>query len=179
MMIFSGDGIGMLARGASSQLAAAAGGGFSRDFYAVLVAALAGIAVLLYAAASDLFELRLFKFDPYTLKMPREARVEYWYTRAARRVWSWLSIKPPKETRADYWYTRAARRFEASLASGGWSYAKAKKQAKVRAKRDWRSMRKQTRALLPEAVKRLNRDIALGALAIAVVLVALIVVSLL
>ena len=40
-------------------------------------------------------------------------------------------------------------------------------------------MRKQTRALLPEAVKRLNRYIALGALAIAVVLVALIVVSLL
>jgi len=135
-------------------LAAAANGTFARDFFAILVAALAGVAVLVYAAASGLFELKLFKFDPYSLKLPRESKVEYWYTRAAKS-------------------------FESFLASGGWSYAKAKKQARVRMKRDWRNMRKQTRVVLPEAVKKLNRDIALGALAIAIVLVALIVVSLL
>ncbi|MEW6552803.1 MAG: hypothetical protein AB1384_00760 [Actinomycetota bacterium] len=157
----------------------AADGGLTRDFYAVMVAALAGIAVLIYAASSDLFELKLFKFDPRAAKLPRETRVEYWYTRAARRFWSWLSVKPPKETRVDYWYTRAARRFEVFLAEGGWRYAKVKKQAGVRVKRDWRSMRKQTRAVLPDAARRLNRDVALGALAIAIVLVALLVVSLL
>ncbi|MBN2026380.1 MAG: hypothetical protein JW854_06460 [Actinobacteria bacterium] len=156
----------------------AAEGGLGKDFFAILVAALAGIGVLFYAAASDLFELKVFKFDPYSFRLPKEVRVEYWYTRAARRVWSWLSIKPPKETRVDYWYTRSARRFEAFLASGGWSYAKAKKQAKVRTKGNWRRMRKETRRMLPEAVKRLNRDVALGALAIAIVLVVLLVVSL-
>ncbi|RJP30216.1 MAG: hypothetical protein C4536_10315 [Actinobacteria bacterium] len=127
--------------------------GVSRDFFAVLVAGLAGIAVLFYAAASDLFDLKLFKFDPYAFRLPREARVEYWYTRAAKR-------------------------FESFLADGGWSYAKAKKQARVRVKRDWRRMRKETRRMLPEAVKRLNRDVALGALAIAIVLVALLIISL-
>jgi len=157
----------------------AAESGFTRDFFAVLMAALAGIAVLLYAASSDLFKLKLFKFDPHATSLPREARVEYWYTRAARWLWSWLSVKPPKETRVDYWYTRSARRFESFLADGGWRYAKAKKQAKVRVKRDWRGMRRQTRAMLPDAAKRLNRDVALGALAIAVVLVALLLVSLL
>jgi hypothetical protein len=132
----------------------AADGGLTRDFYAVLIAALAGIAVLVYAAASDLFDLKLFKFDPRAVRLPKEAKVEYWYTRSARRL-------------------------EQFLADGGWRYAKAKKQAGVRVKRDWRSMRKQTRTVLPDAVKRLNRDIALGALAIAIVLVALLLVSLL
>jgi len=131
----------------------AAESGIGRDFFAVLVAALAGIAVLLYAAASDLFELKFFKFDPYAFRLPRGARVEYWYTRLAKRL-------------------------EAYLASGGWSYAKAKKQAKVKVKGNWRKMRKETRSKLPEAVKRLNRDVALGALAIAIVLVALLVISL-
>ena len=144
----------MAERSFAAGVVAAAENGFTRDFFAVLVAALAGIAVLLYAAASDLFDLKLFKFDPSALKYPREARVEFWYTRAVRR-------------------------FESFLASGGWSYAKAKKQTKIRVKRDWRRMRKESRTMLPEAVKRLNRDIALGALAIAIVLVALLLVSLL
>jgi hypothetical protein len=163
----------------SRQATQATESGLSRDFFAVLVAALVGIAVLFYAAASDLFKLKLFKFDPHAIKLPRGASVEYWYTRAARRFWSLLSVKPPKETRVDYWYTRSARRFESFLTDGGWRYAKVKKQARVRVKRDWKSMRRQTRAMLPDAVKRLNRDIALGALAIAIVLVALLVVSLL
>jgi len=128
-------------------------GGLSKDIYAILVAALAGIAVLFYAAASDLFEPKLFKFDPYAMKLPKEARVEYWYTRAARRL-------------------------ESFLADGGWSYAKAKKQAKIKVKGNWRRMRRETRKMLPEAVKRLNRDVALGALAIAIVLVILLVLSL-
>jgi hypothetical protein len=131
----------------------AAEGGISKDFFAILVAALAGIAVLFYAAASDLFELKLFKFDPYAMKLPKEARVEYWYTRTARRL-------------------------ESFLADGGWSYAKAKKQAKIKVKGNWRRMRKETRKMLPEAVRRLNRDVALGALAIAIVLVVLLIISL-
>ncbi len=134
-------------------LAAAAENGLSRDLFAVLAAAAAGIAVLFYAAASDLFELKLFKFDPYSIKLPKEVRVEYWYTRAAR------------------W-------FEAFLTGGGWRYAKAKKQAKVRIKGDWRRLRRETRRMLPEAARRLNRDIALGALAIAIVLVALLIFNL-
>jgi hypothetical protein len=160
-------------------LEAAATSGVTRDFFAILVAVAAGIAVLFYAAASDLFELKFFKFDREAMKLPKEARVEYWYTRGVRRFWSWLTVKPPKQTRIDYWYTRAARRFESFLASGGWSYAKAKKQARVRVKKDWRNLRKETSRALPEAAKRLNRDIALGALAIAIVLVALLIVSLL
>jgi len=131
----------------------AAEGGVSKDFFAILVAALAGIAVLFFAAASDLFELKLFKFDPYAMKLPKEAKVEYWYTRTAKRL-------------------------ESFLADGGWSYAKAKKQARIKVKGNWRRMRKETRKMLPEAVKRLNRDVALGALAIAIVLVILLVISL-
>jgi hypothetical protein len=76
-----------------------------RDLFAAFIAALAGMAVLLYAAASDLFDLKFFKFDPFSLRYPREARIEYWYVRAARR-------------------------FQAFLASGGWSYAKFKKRAR-------------------------------------------------
>jgi hypothetical protein len=171
-------GSGMAVRTDTITVVLVAESGLTRDFFAVLMAALAGIAVLLYAAASNLFELKLFKFDPHAIRLPREARVEYWYTRAARRFWSWLSMKPPKETRVDYWYTRSARRFESFLADGGWRYAKVKKQAKVRVKGDWKGVRRRTRAMLPDAVRRLNRDIALGALAIAVVLVALLVASL-
>ncbi|MDI7252391.1 MAG: hypothetical protein QME89_07505, partial [Actinomycetota bacterium] len=73
---------------------------------------------------------------------------------------------------------REARRFQAFLASGGWSYAKFKKRAKVAFKRDWRRFRRETRRMLPEAARRLNRDIALGALAIAVALVALLIMRL-
>ena len=146
-------GSGMAVRTDTIKVVLAAESGLTRDFFAVLVAALAGIAVLFYAAGSDLFELKLFKFDPYSLRLPKEAKVEYWYTRAAKRL-------------------------ESFLAGGGWSYAKIKKQARVRAKGDWKGMRRRTRAMLPDAVRRFNRDIALGALAIAVVLVALLVASL-
>lgn len=132
---------------------AAARDGLARDLFAALVAALAGIAVIFYAAASDLFELKIFKFDPFALRLPKQTRIEYWYTRAAR----WL---------------------EAFLAGGGWRYAKAKKRAKVSIKRDWRRFRSEARRLMPEAARRLNRDIALGALAIAIALVALLIMRL-
>lgn len=157
----------------------AAGNGAAEDIFAAMVAAVAGIAVLLYAASSDLFDLKLFKFDPKAARLPKQARVEYWYARAARRLWSWLSVKPPRQARVDYWYARAAKRLYASLTDGGWSYAKAKKRSKVRVRRDWRRMRGETRRLLPDAVRRLNRDIALGVMAIAVTLVALLVLRLL
>ena len=83
-MFAAGEGFEVALRAVVIPAVAAAEGGFSRDFFAVIVAALAGIAVLLYAAASDLFELKLFKFDPYALKLPKQAKVEYWYTRAAK-----------------------------------------------------------------------------------------------
>ncbi len=126
----------------------------ARDIFAAFVAAMAGIAVILYAAASDLFQLKLFKFDPFSLRVPKETKVEYWYTRAAR------------------W-------FQAFLIEGGWRYAKAKKRARVGLRRDWRRLRRETRRLLPEAMQRLNRDLALGALAIAVTLVFLLIMRLL
>lgn len=103
----------------------------ARDMFAAIVAALVGLSVLMYAAASDLFDLKLFKFDPYS-----------------------------------------------SLFSGGWSYAKAKKRARITLKREGRRLRKVSRERMPEAVRRLNRDIALGALAIAIALVALLIMSL-
>ncbi|MFW6113978.1 MAG: hypothetical protein ACOC78_03545 [Actinomycetota bacterium] len=127
--------------------------GLARDFFAAIVAALVGIAVIFYAAASDLFELKFFKFDPYSFSLPKETRVEYWYTRAAR------------------W-------FESFLFGGGWSYAKAKKRARITFKREGRRLRKESRKRLPAAARRLNRDLALGALAIAIALVALLVMSL-
>ncbi|MBC7253711.1 MAG: hypothetical protein H5T72_07065 [Actinobacteria bacterium] len=128
-------------------------GTLGRDLFAAFIAALAGVAVILYAAASDLFDLKLFKFDPFSLRYPRKASIEYWYVRAARR-------------------------FQAFLAGGGWNYAKFKKRVKVAFKRDWRRMRRETRRMLPEAARRLNRDIALGALTIAVALVALLIMRL-
>jgi len=133
---------------------AIAGNGAAEDLLAIAVAAAAGIAVLLYAASSDLFDLKLFKFDP-------------------------MAFRLPKQTRVEYWYTRAARRFEAFLAGGGWSYAKAKKRARLAFSREGRRLRQEARRLLPEAVRRLNRDIALGVLAIAITLVALLIFRLL
>jgi hypothetical protein len=128
--------------------------GTAKDIFAVLVGLLAGFAVLLYAASSDLFELKFFKFNPKAFKLPKQTRVEYWYTKSARRV-------------------------ESTLTGGGWSYARFKKWAKVAFSRERRRLRRQARKMLPDAVKRLNRDIALGVLAIAIVLVALILIRLL
>jgi hypothetical protein len=127
--------------------------GLAKDVFAAFMAGLAGLAVILYAASSDLFDLKIFKFDPFAIKLPRETRIEYWYTRAAKK-------------------------FESVLTGGGWSYAKVRKRVKVTFKREERRLRSETRRMLPEAVRRLNRDIALGALAIAITLVALLILRL-
>ncbi|MDY6795280.1 MAG: hypothetical protein SWK76_08380 [Actinomycetota bacterium] len=127
--------------------------GVARDVFAAVVAAMVGVGVIFYAAASDLFELKFFKFDPYSFSLPKETRIEYWYTRAARR-------------------------FESFLLGGGWSYAKAKKRARMTFKKEGRRLRRESRKRLPEAARRLNRDLALGALAIAIALVALLIMSL-
>ena len=124
-----------------------------KDLLAVMVAALGGMAVIAYAAASELFELKLFKFDPFSLRIPKETRVEYWYTRGARKFWE-------------------------ALFSGGWSYAKFKKRARVAVKLRGREFRREARRRMPEQVRRLNRDIAIGTLVIALVLVALLVLNL-
>jgi hypothetical protein len=141
----------LLMAGGPAPLAEASTG---KNLLAVFVAAAAGVAVIFFAAASDLFELKVFKFDPYIFRLPREAKVEYWYVRAARK-------------------------FRVFLLEGGWSYAKFKKWLKVTFKREGRRLRRETRRRLPEAARRLNRDLALGALAIAVVLVALLIMNLL
>jgi hypothetical protein len=111
-----------------------------------------GIAVLLFAASSDLIDMKLFKFDPHSQRYPKEARVEYWYTRVAKR-------------------------FESFLLGGGWSYAKAKKRARMAMKKGGKKLGDTTREKMPSAARRFNRDIAIGALAIAVVLVVLLVLG--
>jgi hypothetical protein len=127
--------------------------GVATDIWAIMVAALAGFSVLIYAASSELFQLKIFKFDPFAFKMPKETKVEYWYVKAARR-------------------------FEKFLLGGSWNYAKVRKLARVDLKKRGRKLRGETRKLMPEAVSKLNRDIALGVLAIAIVLVALLILRL-
>jgi hypothetical protein len=134
----------------SAILRIVADSGVAGDIWAVIVAALAGFSVLMYAASSDLFNLKIFKFDP-------------------------LAFKVPKETKVEYWYVRGARRFEKFLLGGSWNYAKVKKRARVDLKKRGRKLRIDTRRLMPGAVSKLNRDIAMGVLAIAIVLVALLI----
>ncbi|OFW56162.1 MAG: hypothetical protein A2V52_00140 [Actinobacteria bacterium RBG_19FT_COMBO_54_7] len=127
--------------------------GLGRDIGAIAIAVLAGFSVLVFAASSDLFDLKIFKFDPFAFKMPKETKVEYWYVRAARR-------------------------FEKFLLGGSWNYAKVRKRTRVDLKKRGRRLRVEMQKLMPEAVSRLNRDITMGVLAIAIVLVALLVLRL-
>jgi len=64
-----------------------------------------------------------------------------------------------------------------SLFSGGWSYAKAKKRARLAVKRGGEKLSETTREKMPEVARRFNRDIAIGALAIAIVLVVLLILG--
>lgn len=64
-----------------------------------------------------------------------------------------------------------------SLFSGGWSYAKAKKRARLAVKREGKRLSETTREKMPETARRINRDIAIGALAIAIVLVVLLILG--
>jgi hypothetical protein len=122
------------------------------DLLALVVAAMGAIGIILYASASELFDLKLLKLDPLQMRVPREIRIEYWYTRLAKRFYAFL--------------------FE-----GGWKYALGKKQAKVSIKRGYREFRKASKERLPEAVRKLNRDIALGTLVITVMLVAFLLIK--
>lgn len=97
---------------------------------AAIVAVLVGVAVLLFAASSDMVKLRLFKFDAYS-----------------------------------------------SLFDGSWNYAKAKKRARMAMKREGKKLGEVTREKMPESARRINRDIAIGALAIAVMLVVLLILG--
>lgn len=106
------------------------GASVGRYIVAAFVAILVGIAVLLFAASSDLIDMKLFKFDAYS-----------------------------------------------KLFSGGWSYAKAKKRARVAMKKGGKKLSETTREKMPAAARSFNRDIAIGALAIAVVLVVLLVLG--
>lgn len=107
-----------------------AGASVGRYVVAAIVAALVGLAVLLYASSSDLVKLKLFKFDAYS-----------------------------------------------SLFSGGWSYAKAKKRARLAMRKGGKKLSETTRERMPEMARRVNRDIAIGALAIAIVLVVLLILG--
>jgi hypothetical protein len=97
---------------------------------AAIVAVLVGLAVLLFAASSDMVKLKLFKFDAYS-----------------------------------------------SLFRGSWSYAKAKKRARLAMKREGKRLSDVSREKMPETARRINRDIAIGALVIAVVLLVLLIIG--
>ncbi len=153
-------------------------GGTGRGAAAVLLAAAAGVAAFLYAASSGLFGPKAFRLDPQAMRYPRRGKVEFWYAQAARAAWRWLSLTPPREMRIDYWYARAARWLWSFLARAGWAYAQARKRTWAGLKRGWRRARGRARAMLPEAARGLQRDMALGALAMALVLVALLLLSL-
>jgi hypothetical protein len=64
-----------------------------------------------------------------------------------------------------------------SLFSGGWSYAKAKKRARLAMKREGKRLSETSREKMPETAQHINRDIAVGALAIAIVLVVLLILG--
>jgi hypothetical protein len=148
----------------------------------LLVALVGAVGVILYAASSDLFDLKLFKFDPSRARVPKRARVEYWYSDLARRWFGALFAskeKMPKQARVEYWYSDLARRWYDFLFKGGWRYASSKKTARVSMKQGWREWRKLVRKRMPEEVRRLNRDIALGVLILLVMLVAFLLIKLL
>ena len=175
-----------------------------RDAWALLAAAAAGLAALLYAASSGLFDLQAFRLDPRSMRYPRQAKVEFWYERARRAlwrwlstsfpaeasldhwyarareaVWRWLSVTPPRQATLDYWYARAARTLWSSLARAGRGYAGAVQRAWAAAKRRWGAARARLREAFPGMARRMRRDMALGALAIAAVLVGLLLLNLL
>jgi len=125
-----------------------------KDLLAALVALAGAAGVVFYAASSDLFELKLFKFDPSRMRWPREVRVEHWYSGLARR-----------------WYDL--------LFQGGWRYARTKKTARVGIKRGFREMRRLMRQRMPEEFRRMNRDMALGAVVLLVMVVAFLLLKLL
>lgn len=155
---------------------------FQKDLLALLVALAGAIGVVFYAASSDLFDLKLFKFDPGKARMPKQARVEYWYTDLAKRWFGFLFTSKenmPKQARVDYWYTHLARRWYDFLFKGGWRYASSKKTARVNVKRGWREWRQLVRKNMPEELKVLNRDIGLGALVLLIMLVAFLLIELL
>lgn len=127
---------------------------FHKDLLALLVGLAGAIGVILYAASSDLFDLKFFKIDPGRAKVPRRTRVEYWYSDLAKR-----------------WYD--------FLFKGGWRYAKSKKTARVTMKRGWREWRRKVRKYMPDELKRLNRDMGLGALVLLIMLVLFLLVKLL
>ena len=159
-----------------------AASGFQKDLFALLVALAGAIGVILYAASSDLFDLKLFKIDPTRAKVPKQARVEYWYTGLARRWFGFLFTSKenmPRQARVEYWYTGLARRWYDFLFKGGWRYASSKKTARLTVKRGWRDWRKLIRKNMPEEVSHLNRDMALGALVLLIMLVAFLLIELL
>ncbi len=128
--------------------------GAQKDLLATLVALAGAAGVILYAASSELFDLKLFKFDPTRMRWPQEARIEHWYAGLARR---WFDF----------------------LFKGGWRYASTKKSAKVGMKRGFRDLRRLMRKRMPEEFRRMNRDMALGALVLLLMAVAFLLLKLL
>ncbi len=128
--------------------------GAQKDLLAALVALAGAAGVLLYASSSELFDLKLFKLDTDRFKVPKQARVEYWYSGLARR---WFDF----------------------LFKGGWKYASTKKTARVGMKRGFREMRRFLKERMPEEFRRMNRDMALGALVLLIMAVAFLLVRLL
>ncbi len=125
-----------------------------RDILAILVAISGAAGLVIYLVATGAFKSKILRIDPSKVKMPKEVKVEHWYTRLAR---SWDRI----------------------LFDSGWRYAKAKKRARVTFKKGYREMKKTAREKVPGAIRRMNRDIAVGALIITITLVAFLLIKLL
>jgi hypothetical protein len=128
--------------------------GAQKDLLAALVALAGAAGVVLYAASSELFDLKLFRLDPTRMRWPREARIEHWYAGLAKR---WFDF----------------------LFKGGWRYASTKKSARVGLKRGFRELRRLMRQRMPEEFRRMNRDMALGALVLLLMVVAFLLLKML
>ncbi len=175
-----------------------------RDILAIVVAIGGGFSLFIYLVVSGAFKAKIFRLGPHKEKVPEEMEVEHWYTRLAntwnrmlygsgwryakakkrarvalRRRYRTMPTMLPKEAKVEHWYTRLANTWNRMLLDGGWLYAKAKKRARVAFKKSYREMQKSSKEKVPGTFRRLNRDIAVGALIITITLVAFLLIKLL
>ena len=167
----------------------------------ILIPLAIGISVFILGAWPDLFGKRRRGPDPFTIRLPRSLGVDYWYMRAARgslafffagqrayaafkervtaatRRWSEAiyAARVPEKARPEYWYGSGARILFQVLGAGGEYYSLARRRGWAELQGLGRRLRVRIGTALGGGTKYLSRDIALGTLAIAIVLVALLI----
>jgi len=169
-----------------------------KDIVAILVAIGGGASLFFYLVVTGSFRSK------HRERVPEEAEVEHWYTQLAntwnrmlygsgwryakakkrarvalKKSYRGMPGKVPKEAKVEHWYTQLANTWNRMLLDSGWAYAKAKKRAQVAFKRGYREMKISTKEKAPKVFKLMNRDIAVGALIIAITLVAFLLIKLL